>query len=63
VQQRLDEWIEFGQRTGSVSSPSAVEGRPQVLQGKAAIYDYNVAAYSGKISIDSIAEMHVYPIA
>jgi uncharacterized protein len=62
VQQRLDEWIELWAEDGICEFSYAVQGRPQVLQGKAAIYDYNVVAYSGKISIDSIAEMRVHPM-
>jgi ketosteroid isomerase-like protein len=61
AQRRFDEWIELWAEDGSCEFPYAPEGRPQLLQGKKAIYDY-MKAYPDRIAIDSVAEMRVHPM-
>jgi uncharacterized protein len=60
AQQRFAEWIELWAEDGSCEFPYAPEGRPRLLQGKKAIYEY-MTAYPGRIAIDSVAEMRVHP--
>jgi uncharacterized protein len=57
----FDEWIELWADDGVCEFPYAPEGRPQRIEGKAAIYDY-MTGYPERISIDGVRALRVHPM-
>jgi ketosteroid isomerase-like protein len=61
AQKRWDEWIELWAEDGVLEFPYAPAGRRRAYAGKADILAY-MTATTGKIAVDSVKQMRVFPM-